>query len=266
MKGTESTSLAGGYKVEISFLNIIYVFFAYSMLGWVWESIYESILNRKILNRGFFNGPYIPLYGFGGVGCFVVLQRFQAPLKSPETLKIYIIGAVGATVLEYVTSYVLEKTLKARWWDYTNYPLNINGRICLIATVFWGAVAIGAIDYLNPFLFKVKEQFSHDSLLIVLTFLVTTFFYDFCITINSILDLQKKIQLIISMEKDNVFEAFAEKKEAFAKYRDRFMEIQNPFITRIIRNFPNLRFVSKNVQGVFTKIKEHLPHKKDKDE
>lgn len=244
------------------YIKIVFFFFAYSMMGWVWESCYESVLNRKILNRGFLLGPYIPLYGFGGLVSILFLQQFQAPLISMETLTVYLIGSVGATILEYVTSYVLEKTLKARWWDYSNYPLNLNGRICLIATLFWGIVAIAAVDFLNPFLLKVMNRIPHDLLLILLTMLSTTMFIDFCVTINSTLDLQKRIQLIISMEKDIALETIANKKDALLKYRDRILEIGNPFTKRIVRDFPLMKFTSKNFEGVYIRIRDYLSNRK----
>ena len=245
-------------------INIVFFFFVYSMLGWIWESCYESVLNKKPLNRGFFIGPYIPLYGFGGLGGYLILQRFQAPLLSVGTVKIYLIGAIGATVLEYITSYVLEKTLKARWWDYTNYPLNINGRICLIATLFWGLIGIVAVDFLNPFLLRVKGVMSHDAQLIILTVLSTTLFIDFCVTINSVLDLHKRLQLVLSMEKDTVFEKFAETKEAFIQYKDKILDISNPFTERIIKDFPDMKFASAGFQGAFAKIKDTISKRKKK--
>lgn len=247
-----------------SVITVFFFFFAYAMLGWIWESCYESVLNKKLLNRGFFIGPYIPLYGFGGLGGYLVLQPLQAPLLSMGTVKIYLIGAIGATILEYLTSYVLEKLLKARWWDYSNYPLNINGRICLIASLFWGVIAIVAVDFLNPFLLRVKGAMSHDAQLIVLTMLTTAMFIDFCVTINSILDLHKRIQLIISMEKDNVFEVLAGTKDTIMQYKDKLLEIRNPFTKRIVTDFPDLKFNSASFQSAFAKIKDAISNRRGK--
>lgn len=246
---------------SISILECLFLFFIYCMIGWVWESCYESILNKKILNRGFLNGPYIPIYGFGGVFIVLVLQKFEAPLWSLATLKIYIVGAIGATILEYVTSYVLEKLLKARWWDYSNYPLNLNGRICLIASLFWGVVAVSAIDILNPFLMSSYANASHDAVLIFVTVMVTLFVVDLGVTVNSILDLHSRVQLLMAMEGDKLGEFLEERKEVFGRYKDKFMNIGNPFTMRIMNSFPNLRFSSESMQNVYVKIKNMMTKK-----
>lgn len=226
------------------------------MIGWVWESIYESILNKKILNRGFLNGPYIPIYGFGGTAILVFLQRFQAPILSGRTAAIFLIGAVGASTLEYLTSYVLEKCLNARWWDYSNYPLNVNGRICLIATVFWGVVAVVAIDLLNPWLLKTYAKFSHDSVLIFVSVMSTLILVDLGITINSLLDLRKRLQLLVSMETDKISELFADRGQLLIKYKEKLENFSNPFTKRIVNAFPKLKFNSDKAQEIFIRIKE----------
>lgn len=244
-------------------LTILFMFFIYCFIGWVWESTYESILNKKLLNRGFLNGPYIPLYGFGGLFILLFLQQFQTPFKDVMTIKIYFIGAIGATILEYVTSYALEKILKARWWDYSEYPLNINGRICLIATIFWGVVAVVAIDFLNPFLLRFYQGLSHDSVLIFVTAMCTLFILDLAVTINSILDLRNRMQLIISLEKDKLADSFTEKLGELSRYKERLALIGNPFTRRILRSFPKLKFSSEPLQRTFMKIKNFRNRKEN---
>lgn len=246
--------------------TILFMFFIYCMIGWVWESTYESILNKKILNRGFLNGPYIPIYGFGGIAILLFLQRFQSEnFWSLQTLKIYIIGAVGATLMEYITSYVLEKVLKARWWDYSNYPLNINGRICLIATIFWGIVAVLAINVINPGLMNFHNSLSHDTVLIFVTVMSTLFVVDIGITINSILDLKKRLSLLLALEKDKVTQAFTGSKEMLSKYRSKLSDLESPFVKRLIAAFPKLKFTSEPIQKVFDRVKS-LKNKKEKTE
>lgn len=248
---------------QYEFLMVLCFFFVYCFIGWVWESIYESILNKKVLNRGFLNGPYIPIYGFGGLFILLVCQRFQAPLLSFDTVIIYFVGAIGATVLEYATSFVLEKILKARWWDYSNYPLNINGRVCLIATIFWGVVAVVAIDILNPWMIGLYEKVPHDPRLIFASVMSTLFVVDIAVTVNSILDLRNKMLLFIALEKDKVSEALTDKKEDLAKYREKFATIGNPFTKRIIASFPDIKFNSEVFQRTFDTIK-NFRQKKDK--
>ena len=93
-------------------LNMLLMFFTYCIAGWIWECIYMSILEKKLLNRGFLNGPYIPIYGFGGWAVYFTLQAMNGPIRSMNTVKIFLIGLFFATVLEYITSVLLEKSLK----------------------------------------------------------------------------------------------------------------------------------------------------------
>lgn len=250
--------------MQFDFLMILCFFFVYCFIGWVWESSYESILNKKLLNRGFFNGPYIPLYGFGGLFILLVCQRFQAPLFSIDTIIIYFVGSIGATILEYITSLALEKILKARWWDYSNYPLNINGRICLIASLFWGVVAVAAIDLLNPWLIGLYEKVPHDARLVFASVMSTLFVMDMIVTVNSILDLYNRMSLFVALEKEKLLETLLDKKEDLAMYRGKLASIGNPFTKRIIESFPNLRFTSDKLQRIFERIKGISHRKKDK--
>ena len=109
----------------------------YSVIGWVYESTICSIGQRKLINRGFLNGPYCPIYGTGAVLVLLVLGRIQNPVL------LFFAGAVLTCSLEYLTSWLMEKLFHARWWDYSKRKFNIGGRVCLIgAIVFCGARAL----------------------------------------------------------------------------------------------------------------------------
>lgn len=110
----------------------------YSVLGWIYESTYCSIVDRKWANRGFLYGPLCPIYGFGVIGMIALWQAVLNAGVAVEPWQVFAVAAAGSAVLEYATSWVLERLFHARWWDYTNMPLNLNGRICLPATVLFG--------------------------------------------------------------------------------------------------------------------------------
>lgn len=126
-------------------------FIFYSFLGWVWESIYCSSKERKWADRGFLFGPICPIYGFCVVGASIVFRTF-AVFSSPDfpLWGIFIICCIGSAVAEYSTSWVLEKRFHARWWDYSKVPLNINGRICVPASICFGLAGVAIIKYLLP--------------------------------------------------------------------------------------------------------------------
>ena len=98
-------------------------FFFYCVGGWVVESTYCSVAERHFINRGFLNGPYLPIYGCGGIASALLLSRIGSPLG------VFLTGGALSCFLEYVTSYVMERMYHARWWDYSDKPLNLQGRI-----------------------------------------------------------------------------------------------------------------------------------------
>ena len=121
----------------------------YSFIGWVYESIVVSVQERRLVNRGFLNGPICPIYGVGAVGAAVLL----APLRDPVPL--FVAGAVCATVLEYVTSWAMEKLFDARWWDYSQYRFNINGRVCLLGAVIFGTFSVVIVRWVQPLVWRL---------------------------------------------------------------------------------------------------------------
>ena len=108
----------------------------YSIIGWGYESTICSIGQRKLINRGFLNGPYCPIYGTGAVLVLLVLGRIQNPVL------LFFAGALVTCSLEYLTSWLMEKLFHARWWDYSKRKFNIGGRVCLIGAVVFGAFSV----------------------------------------------------------------------------------------------------------------------------
>lgn len=119
-------------------------FLLYGFLGWLYESIVVSVQQRRIVNRGFLNGPLCPIYGIGAVGSVTVLGGIANPVA------LFVAGAVGACVLEYFTSWLLERLFHARWWDYSNMRFNLNGRICVTGALVFGVFAIVINDFIHP--------------------------------------------------------------------------------------------------------------------
>ena len=114
--------------IEIIFLSFIF----YSFIGWLYESaLVTYVQKRTFINRGFFLGPYCPIYGAGAVFCYLLLKDISNPII------LFIMAAIVCCTLEYFTSYVMEKLFHARWWDYSNLPFNINGRVCLAGAILF---------------------------------------------------------------------------------------------------------------------------------
>lgn len=127
-------------------------FLFYSFLGWVWESIYCTAKEHHWQDRGFLFGPVCPIYG-ASVILASVLFTFVPSLSSPSLplWQVFLICMLGSAVMEYSTSWVLEKKYHARWWDYSELPLNLNGRICLPVSICFGLAGVVIVKYLLPF-------------------------------------------------------------------------------------------------------------------
>lgn len=137
--------------------HLIAAFVLYSMLGWLVESIYMSFCNHKITNRGFGKGPFCPIYGFGAVAGYLILS----PLKG-HYVTLYIVGAVLATVFEFIVGKGMIKFLGDLWWDYNDKPLNYKGIICLESTIAWGFYAIGIIQFVNTGIYWIIDRVNYD--------------------------------------------------------------------------------------------------------
>lgn len=110
----------------------------YGILGWVFESVYCTVVEGRWENRGFLYGPLCPIYGVGATLMLLAWDNVLASGANPEPWQVFVVAALGSAALEYLTSLSLEALFHARWWDYANMPFNLNGRICLPATVLFG--------------------------------------------------------------------------------------------------------------------------------
>ncbi len=124
--------------------HLVTAFIIYSILGWFVESVYMSICNRKLTNRGFGKGPFCPIYGVGAVTGYLLLH----PLSEYKFL-LYMAGAISATVFEYLVGRLMLRLFGQVWWDYRNKPLNYKGIICLESTIAWGFYAMIIILFLH---------------------------------------------------------------------------------------------------------------------
>ncbi len=115
----------------------ILFFFLYSFAGWIWESCYVSVKERRWVNRGFMHGPMLPIYGSGAI---VVLVSTIGVRENP--VLIFLMGMTGATVLEYITGAMMEKLFHVRYWDYSTQKFNLNGYICLSSSLCWGCFSV----------------------------------------------------------------------------------------------------------------------------
>lgn len=210
----------------------LFFFYLYCFLGWCVESSYVSIRNRKLVNRGFMRGPFLPLYGSGAIMMLVVSMPFQDNL-----LLVYVAGCIGATILEYVTGVTMEALFKVRYWDYSQNKFNFQGHICLFTTLSWGFLTIVMTEVIHKPIEKWALSIPQ-SLLSVVTYVLTVgIAADFALSFKAALDLR---DVLIRMEKakeellhirtrlDGLIAAAGEDisgyRESFAENRDSFKE------------------------------------------
>ena len=123
----------------------VLLFFFYCFCGWVWESCYVSVCQRRWVNRGFLNGPLLPIYGFGAI----IILFATLPVEDNLYL-VWLFGMLAATALEYVTGAAMEALFKVRYWDYSKHRFQLNGHICLSSSIAWGFFSIFLVRFLHP--------------------------------------------------------------------------------------------------------------------
>ncbi len=153
--------------------HIIASFMIYSMIGWLVESIYMSICNRKLTNRGFAKGPFCPIYGFGGVLGYLILH----PLEG-RYIELYIAGAVIATLFEFLVGKLMLALFGEVWWDYNEKPFNYQGIVCLESTIAWGFYAVIIIMYLNRKIIGFIDRYSYENGILICKILMAVASFD----------------------------------------------------------------------------------------
>lgn len=148
------------YLRHYSVLSLVMLFFIFSNFGWGWELLYYFLMKGKLINRGVLHGPWLPIYGFGGLIVLVLLNRLR---KRPFIFFISAVTLCG--VVEYVTSWALEKIFNAQWWNYDGYFLNLNGRICAEGLFVFGVCALAFIYVLAPLLDSLIRKINRKILL-----------------------------------------------------------------------------------------------------
>ncbi len=170
-------------------------FIFFSFIGWIYECIYCMIVDKHWDNRGFLFGPICPIYGFSVVLAIIVFGKshiLKNGYEAPVWL-VFIICAVMSAVIEYSTSYVLEKLFHAVWWDYSMVPLNLNGRICLPATCGFGIAGVLVVRYLLPFVSSIPmdEHLLANEVLSLVFMLALGI--DIAVTVASLTDMLERI-------------------------------------------------------------------------
>lgn len=134
----------------------IFVFFLFTVIGWIQESIIESVYHKKLINRGFLKGPYIPIYGVGG--CLILLCCLPF---SYNGFLVFLVGMASCTLLEYFAGWLMEKLFNKQFWDYSMLKLTYKNRISLLSSLFWGVLSLFVVYVLFGIINKICLSIPH---------------------------------------------------------------------------------------------------------
>lgn len=262
-----------------TFYEVIWIFIIYAFLGWCSEVAYAATEKGIFVNRGFLNGPYCPIYGFGVLIIVVILT----PLK--DNLLILFIGSFFLTsILEYFTGLILEKAFHNKWWDYSDKPFNIKGYVCLKFSILWGLACSFIMLVLHPVIYRFIKMIPYLLGNFLLSIILICLSVDITVTVSTIIKLNRRLELLndiagklkeISNEiGENVYENVMDviekrenfeeshiemmeeiekrkkkiredQKELIFKYRELF-EHRNMVSSRLMKAFPNMKSVEHN--------------------
>ncbi len=171
--------------------RFLWIFFIYAFLGWCTEVSYAALVTGKFVNRGFLNGPWCPVYGFG----VVIVLGCLTPLA--DNLPVLFVGSVVLTsILEWLTGFVLEKLFHQRWWDYSDQPFNLSGYICLRFSIAWGFACLFVVKLLHPtvlLLIRLCPRLLGTVLLVLLGAVMAV---DLAATVATIVKLNRRLEQI----------------------------------------------------------------------
>ena len=175
-----------------SFLQWLLFFYLYSLIGWCFESVYVSIKKRRLINRGFIRGPFLPLYGSGAIVMLFVSRPF-----SDQILYLFLAGMIGATLLEYITGVLMESLFKVRYWDYSNLKFNYQGQVCLSSSIAWGGLTVLMTRVIHQPIERFVLTLDQTYLSVLATILTILIGVDFALSFRAALDLR---DILIRME------------------------------------------------------------------
>ncbi|WP_312681855.1 putative ABC transporter permease [Lactococcus taiwanensis] len=234
-------------------MTLVMTFIVYSVIGWLWETFYCSLKDRRFVFRGFLLGPYCPVYGFGVVAVLLLVP------DSGSLLTLYFNSLVIVTVIEFIGSWFLERFFNMKLWDYSSLPFNIEGRVAVPVSLFWGIGCLVLIKGINPVIQNAIGDFIDDTkgigpwliLLIFLTDLVSTFIF----TVST----KKEVRdLIDDSDQENAAVKEFRLKQLFTNRaprpnRQKVLQFLNDHplkwrhynLRRIIKNYPNIKLTKR---------------------
>ena len=265
---------------ELPFWSAFLIFILFSFIGWICEVIYVGVTSaHKFVNRGFLHGPICPVYGFGGV---VILML--PPSLYATWIPLFFASMILCTIVEYFVSWLMEKLFHTRWWDYSHYKIQLNGRICLLNSILFGFLGVVVIHFVYPLMIDLLNSLGQKVInvsgVIILTVLSVDIFFtvrklvDFANVMKKLKELGETLNSHYGQEEwfkkgsfidmiNSVIERADNRKEEFSqKILEKIDKVQNlrlPSVELFIKKFPSIK--STKYKDELNMIKEKIHQK-----
>ncbi len=223
-------------------------FLIYSVLGWIMESIFRSIIEKKVINTGFLKGPICPIYGFGSMIMLLVLNKF-----SNNTILLFVSSLVILTIWEYLVGVLLEKIFHTKYWDYSDHKVNFQGRICLSNSLYWGVLGVAFVKYIHPFIQEIIGRVDLELLYFIVAIAGIVFLVDVITSIVKVKNIKSALERVeelnneiieklkeITKEKEKATEKL-DITENMQKIIEELNERRNKIIFRLYKNVYRLK-------------------------
>lgn len=206
--------------MKYNFINILIYFITYSFLGWIMESTFRSICEKKLINTGFLKGPFCPIYGTGAIIMILFLKKF-----SNNLILLFFVSIIVFTIWEYIVGILLEKIFHTKYWDYSDNKFNFQGRICLMNSIFWGILGVVFIKYIHPFIENVVQKIDIRILTVIYSIIALGMLVDMIRSIIKVKNIQATLNKIDELNKE---------------IREKIKEIKEDGKADILENIQNL--------------------------
>ncbi len=170
---------------------LLFFFIIYAFFGWCLEVVYQAVEHGKFINRGFLNGPYCPIYGFG----VIIVSGALDPIKG-NLIVLYAGSVVLTSILELATGFLLDKIFSMHWWDYSGERLNLGGYICLKFSLLWGVACIVTVRLIHPAVSGFVGLIPYKAGCVIIAVSLIGFTSDLIVTVLAIIHYKKRILLL----------------------------------------------------------------------
>ena len=228
------------------FTNLVLLFFIYSFIGWCIEVTLKAIQYHRFINRGFLIGPCLPIYGSG---CALITAAIDGlvllSVNESSYGTVFAVSFILCGFLEFTVSYILEKRFHARWWDYSQKPMNLYGRIWIGNLILFGLGGVIVVKLVNPIIYRVLAQINSQTRYWIAIGLTAVLIYDYVVS-----------HFILKLVKDSVEKSEADNTEAISREVIKTLTDKSLFAKRFANAYPDVIYRTEKVKARMEAIRQ----------